>query len=114
MAWLIDYNGNFTEHVGTVNEKIVDFISRLQTIKGEQSFNGGNGLDFIAILEGRKYSQIEIDKIARDYAEYFTVKVEKTQRDIENRALLLTISLKVKNSEELENINFNILLGTKK
>lgn len=114
MAWLIDYNGNFSEHNGTVNEKIVDFISRLQTIKGEQSFNGSNGLDFIAILEGRKYSKIEIDKIARDYSEYFNVEVVKTERDLENRALLLTITLSVNNEEELENINFNILLGGKK
>lgn len=111
MAWLIHYDGTFSEHTGTVSEKIVDFISRLQTIKGEQSFNGSNGLDFLGILEGRKYSRLEIDRIASEYTDYFTVEVKETKRDMEKKALLISLILKVYDRDEIENINFNVILG---
>ena len=46
-AWLLDIEGNWHEANGNIDSRTIDFITRLQTIKGEQSFNANNGLDFL-------------------------------------------------------------------
>ena len=37
-AWLLDIEGNWHEANGDIEIRTIDFITRLQTIKGEQSF----------------------------------------------------------------------------
>lgn len=41
-AWIIDIDGTFHEMKGETAIRIADLIMRLQTIKGEQSFNANN------------------------------------------------------------------------
>ena len=55
-AWLLDIEGNWHEANGDIETKTIDFITRLQTIKGEQSFNANNGLDFLNIINGSSFT----------------------------------------------------------
>ena len=95
-AWLLDTNGNWHEVNGEIETRIIDFITRLQTIKGEQSFNADNGLDFLNIINGS--SLIEVENIARNFNNYFDVTVGKAEEDRTSKVMRIDINMKLKNS----------------
>ena len=80
-AWLLDIEGNWHEANGDIEIRTIDFITRLQTIKGEQSFNANNGLDFLNIINGSSLLEVEVENIVRDFNNYFDkckiVKIEE-------------------------------------
>lgn len=110
-SFLIRENGNIETYTGDINNAIVDFVSRLQTIKGEQSFNGDNGIDFLGIIEGRKLAELEINNIANNFSNYFTVKVVSTAKDYEKKVLNVSLRLILNNSDDRQYIDFNLILG---
>lgn len=111
-SYLIRENGNIEEFQGELNNAIVDFVSRLQTIKGEQSFNGNNGLDFLGIIEGRKLAELEINNIANNFTNYFSVKVLSTAKDYDKKVMSIALRLILNNSEDRQFIDMNLILGT--
>lgn len=110
-AWLIDINGNFIEIKGEIEKRIADFIMRLQTIKGEQSFNANNGIDFLNIINGRTLAEIDIENTAMDFNNYFDVKVKKAERDLQKKILKINIEIKLKNNTNNEIIDYQLLIG---
>lgn len=110
-SYLIREDGRFEEYSGEINNVIVDFISRLQTIKGEQSFNGNNGLDFLGIIEGRKHAELEINNIANDFNNYFSVVVKSTAKDYNKKVLKVELRLILNNSDDRQYIDINLILG---
>ena len=97
-AWLLDVNGNWHEANGEIETRIIDFITRLQTIKGEQSFNADNGLDFLNIINGSSLLEIEVENIARNFNNYFDVTVGKAEEDRKSKVMKIDINMKLKNS----------------
>lgn len=110
-SYLIREDGRFEEYSGEINNVIVDFISRLQTIKGEQSFNGNNGLDFLGIIEGRKHAELEINNIANDFNNYFSVVVKSTAKDYNKKVLKVELRLILNNSDDRDYVDINLILG---
>lgn len=110
-SYLIREDGHFEEYSGEINNVIVDFISRLQTIKGEQSFNGNNGLDFLGIIEGRKHAELEINNIANDFNNYFSVVVKSTAKDYNKKVLKVELRLILNNSDDMQYVDINLILG---
>lgn len=110
-SFLIREDGTIETYTGDINNAIVDFVSRLQTIKGEQSFNGDNGIDFLGIIEGRKLAELEINNIANNFSNYFTVKVVSTAKDYEKKVLNVSLRLILNNSDDRQYIDFNLILG---
>lgn len=110
-SYLIREDGRFEEYSGEINNVIVDFISRLQTIKGEQSFNGNNGLDFLGIIEGRKHAELEINNIANDFNNYFSVVVKSTAKDYNKKVLKVELRLILNNSDDRQYVDINLILG---
>lgn len=110
-SYLIREDGRFEEYTGEINNVIVDFISRLQTIKGEQSFNGNNGLDFLGIIEGRKHAELEINNIANDFNNYFSVVVKSTAKDYNKKVLKVELRLILNNSDDRQYVDINLILG---
>lgn len=111
-SYLIREDGKIEEYRGELNNAIVDFISRLQTIKGEQSFNANNGIDFLGIIEGRKLAELEINNIANDFTNFFTVQVLSTAKDYEKKVLKVDLRLLLNNSDDRQYIDINLILGT--
>lgn len=97
-AWLLDIDGNWHETNGEIETRIIDFITRLQTIKGEQSFNADNGLDFLNIINGRSLLEVEVENIARNFNNYFDVTIGKAEEDRNSRVMKIDINMKLKNS----------------
>jgi hypothetical protein len=110
-SFLIREDGTIETYTGDINNAIVDFVSRLQTIKGEQSFNGDNGIDFLGIIEGRKLAELEINNIANNFSNYFTVKVLSTAKDYDKKVLNVSLRLILNNSDDRQYIDFNLILG---
>ena len=110
-SFLIREDGTIETYTGDINNAIVDFVSRLQTIKGEQSFNGDNGIDFLGIIEGRKLAELEINNIANNFSNYFTVKVVSTAKDYDKKVLNVSLRLILNNSDDRQYIDFNLILG---
>ena len=110
-SFLIREDGTIETYTGDINNAIVDFVSRLQTIKGEQSFNGDNGIDFLGIIEGRKLAELEINNIANNFSNYFTVKVVSTAKDYEKKVLNVSLRLILNNSDDRQYIDINLILG---
>ena len=107
-AWLLDVNGNWYEANGDIETRIIDFITRLQTIKGEQSFNANNGIDFLNIINGRALIQVDINNIAMDFLDYFYVKIEEVKRDLQKKVMSVGLRIILKDNTE---IKYNLLLG---
>lgn len=99
-AYLLDKENNFLEFNSDIDIKIADFIQCLQTIKGEQSFNQNNGLDFLGIINGRVLPEIEINNIAERYRAYFKVVVKRTE--IIGKQLHIFLSLTLNNGDTTE------------
>lgn len=111
-SYLIREDGKIEEYKGELNNAIVDFVSRLQTIKGEQSFNENNGLDFLGIIEGRKLAELEINNIANNFTNYFSVQVLSTAKDYDKKVMNVALRLILNNSEDRQYIDINLILGT--
>ena len=111
-SYLIREDGKIEEYEGELNNAIVDFISRLQTIKGEQSFHGNNGLDFLGIIEGRKLAELEINNIANNFTNYFTTQVVSTAKDYNKKVLNVVLRLLLNNSDDRQYIDINLILGS--
>lgn len=110
-AWLLDANGNWHEANGEIETRIIDFITRLQTIKGEQSFNADNGLDFLNIINGSSLLEVEVENIARNFNNYFDIIVKKAEEDRTARVMKIDINMKLKNSSNNETLNYTALIG---
>lgn len=110
-AWLLDVNGAWHEVTGDIETRIIDFITRLQTIKGEQSFNADNGLDFLNIINGRSLLEVEVEDIARDFNNYFDVTIGKSEEDKKARVMKIDINMKLKNSSNNETLNYTAFIG---
>lgn len=110
-AWLLDVSGNWHEVTGDIETRIIDFITRLQTIKGEQSFNADNGLDFLNIINGRSLLEVEVENIGRDFNNYFDVTIGKSEEDKKARVIKIDINMKLKNSSNNETLNYTALIG---
>ena len=107
-AWLINSEGQFYEAQNLIEEKIIDFITRLQTIKGEQSFNANNGIDFLNIMNGRALIQVDINNIAMDFLDYFDVKIKDVKQDLQKKVMSVYLRIILKDNTE---INYTALLG---
>lgn len=100
-AFLIKENGSFFAVNDEIAIKVAEFIQCLQTIKGEQSFNENNGLDFLNIINGRALPEIEINNIADRYTAYFKTTINGTV--IKDRKLYIDIKITL-NSGETQDI----------
>lgn len=110
-AWILDINGIWHEVKGDIEARIIDFITRLQTIKGEQSFNINNGLDFLNIINGNSLLEIEVDNIAGNFNNYFDITIEKSEEDKKEKVLKIDINIKLKNSSNNEMIKYTAFVG---
>lgn len=107
-AWLLSADGSFYEAKNLIEEKIIDFITRIQTIKNEQSFNANNGIDFLNIINGRALIQVDINNIAMDFLDYFDVKIENVKQDLQKKVMSVDLKITLKDNTE---INYTALLG---
>ena len=107
-AWLINSEGQFYEAQNLIEEKIIDFITRIQTIKNEQSFNANNGIDFLNIINGRALIQVDINNIAMDFLDYFDVKIKDVKQDLQKKVMSVYLRIILKDNTE---INYTALLG---
>ena len=67
----MDNNGDFQSSENSTIIKVEDMLQRLQTFKGEQSFNAGNGIDYISVFNKRALLKPQIETITSQYAQYF-------------------------------------------
>lgn len=110
-AWLLDREGNWHEANGGIEIRTIDFITRLQTIKGEQSFNANNGLDFLNIINGSSLLEVEVENIARDFNNYFDINIGNAEEDRKAKVMKIDINIKLKNSSNNETLNYTALIG---
>ena len=110
-AWLLDREGNWHEANGDSETITIDFITRLQTIKGEQSFNANNGLDFLNIINGSSLLEVEVENIARDFNNYFDINIGNAEEDRKAKVMKIGINIKLKNSSNNETLNYTALIG---
>lgn len=110
-AWLLDIEGNWHEANGNIDSRTIDFITRLQTIKGEQSFNANNGLDFLNIINGSSLLEVEVENIAIDFNNYFDINIGNAEEDKKAKVMKIDINMKLKNSSNNETLNYTALIG---
>ena len=110
-AWLLDIEGNWHEANGDIDSRTIDFIIRLQTIKGEQSFNANNGLDFLNIINGSSLLEVEVENIARDFNNYFDINIGNAEEDKKAKVMKIDVNMKLKNSSNNETLNYTALIG---
>ena len=110
-AWLLDREGNWHEANGDIEIRTIDFITRLQTIKGEQSFNANNGLDFLNIINGSSLLEVEVENIAIDFNNYFDINIGNAEEDKKAKVMKIDINMKLKNSSNNETLNYTALIG---
>lgn len=110
-AWLLDIEGNWHEANGNIDSRTIDFITRLQTIKGEQSFNANNGLDFLNIINGSSLLEVEVENIAIDFNNYFDINIGNAEEDRKAKVMKIDINMKLKNSSNNETLNYTALIG---
>ena len=110
-AWLLDRDGNWHEANGDSETRTIDFITRLQTVKGEQSFNANNGLDFLNIINGSSLLEVEVENIARDFSNYFDINIGNAEEDKKAKVMKIDVNMKLKNSSNNETLNYTALIG---
>lgn len=110
-AWLLDIEGNWHEANRDIDSRTIDFITRLQTIKGEQSFNANNGLDFLNIINGSSLLEVEVENIARDFNNYFDINIGNAEEDKKAKVMKIDVNMKLKNSSNNETLNYTALIG---
>lgn len=110
-AWLLDIEGNWHDANGNIDSRTIDFITRLQTIKGEQSFNANNGLDFLNIINGSSLLEVEVENIAIDFNNYFDINIGNAEEDKKAKVMKIDINMKLKNSSNNETLNYTALIG---
>lgn len=111
-VFLIDTKGSFYPVEGEIGIRVADFIMRLQTLKGEQSFHADNGLGFEDIINGRSLLLIEVNNIAQDFTNYFDVEVKDAREDKENKVMSIDINMRIKNgSFNSEMLTYTALIG---
>lgn len=74
--------------------KVEEMLQRMQSWRGEKSFNVNDGVDYMSVLNGQALLKPQLEDIADQYAQYFndiTIEVEKQN---ENIAVKLRIVLK--------------------
>jgi len=74
--WYLNNNNEFVSTSNSTLINLYDMLQRLQTFKGEQSFNALNGVDYFSVFNRQSFLKPQIETIEKDYSRYF--------RDIEN------------------------------
>ena len=78
--WYVDGNGEFQTTDNSTLIKLYDMLQRLQTFKGEQTFNVLNGVDYFSVFNRQSFLKPQIEAIEADYTQFF--------RDITNDYVL--------------------------
>ena len=74
--------------------KVEEMLQRMQTWKGEKSFNVNDGVDYMAVLNGQALLQPQLEDIADQYSQYFNSVTIEVESGGENIAVKLRIVLK--------------------
>ena len=91
--WYLDNNSEFQSSDNSTIIQLYDMLQRIQTFKGEQSFNASNGVDYFAVFNRQAFLKPAIEAIQADYAPYF--------RSITNEYV---------NSQESTTVNMQVVL----
>ena len=65
--------------------KVEEMLQRMQTWRGEKSFNVNDGVDYMSVLNGQSLLKPQLEDIADQYAQYFngiTITVETSDENI--------------------------------
>ena len=74
--WYLDNNGVFQSSENSTIIQLYDMLQRIQTFKGEQSFNASNGVDYLAVFNRQAFLKPQIEAIQADYTPYFNISNE--------------------------------------
>ncbi len=100
--WYVDSNGGFQSSENSSVISLYDMLQRLQTFKGEQSFNAQNGIDYFSVFNRQAFLKPQIEAIQNEYIQYF--------RDITNEYVYsresITVNMRVTfNSGAVEDLS---------
>lgn len=96
--WYLDNNGEFQSTEVSTYIQLEDMLQRMQTFKGEQSFNANNGVDYISVFNRKAFLTPQLNAIASLYNQYF--------RDI------TIVQIPTGNPDQIqENINVTLFSG---
>ena len=93
----IYYLTNSNEWSSTDNSSLVrveEMLQRMQTWKGEKSFNTNDGVNYLGVLNKQDFLKPQLEKIAADYVTYFSTTIESITTSGETIAVKLSIVLK--------------------
>ena len=74
--------------------KVEEMLQRMQTWRGEKSFNVNDGVDYMAVLNGQALLKPQLEDIADQYSQYFNSISIEVEKGGENIAVKLQIVLK--------------------
>lgn len=97
----IYYLTNDNEWESTNNSSLIrveEMLQRMQTWRGEKSFNANDGVDYLNVLNKQAFLKPQLEAIAADYAIYFETTITEITTDGENIAVKLRIVLKSGNA----------------
>ena len=93
----IYYLDNDNEWASTNNSsliKVEEMLQRMQTWKGEKSFNANDGVNYLGVLNRQDFLKPQLENIAADYSIYFDTTIQSVEIIDENIAVELLIVLK--------------------
>ena len=93
----IYFLNNENEWSSTDNSAMIqveEMLQRMQTWRGEKSFNVNDGVDYMAVLNGQALLKPQLEDIADQYSQYFNSISIEVEEGGENIAVKLQIVLK--------------------
>lgn len=99
MIYFLNNENEWGSTDNSVMIKVEEMLQRMQTWRGEKSFNVNDGVDYIAVLNGQALLKPQLEDIADQYAQYFNsitivVRIMDTPSNGKNIASDVQIVLK--------------------
>jgi hypothetical protein len=94
MIYFLNNENEWSSTDNSVMIKVEEMLQRMQTWRGEKSFNVNDGVDYLAVLNGQALLKPQLEDIADQYAQYFNSITIEVETGGENIAVKLRIVLK--------------------
>ena len=69
--WYLNDNAEWVSTDNSTAIKIEEMLQRLQSWKGEKSFDAGDGVDYLSIFNKTAFLIPQLETIAEQYADFF-------------------------------------------
>lgn len=94
MIYFLNNENEWSSTDNSIMIKVEEMLQRMQTWKGEKSFNVNDGVDYLAVLNGQALLKPQLEDIADQYSQYFNSITIEVETGGENIAVKLRIVLK--------------------